>query len=60
MNLTDKHLIGLNGRLRGSTYAQLAAVLNCTTGGVQGFRLVMKKRYLKVLRKHAHEIYDMM
>lgn len=59
MNLTDKHLIVLNGRLRGDTYAQLAAVLNCTTGGVQGFRLVMKKRYLKVMKKHAHEIYDM-
>ena len=60
MNLTDKHLIVLNGRLRGDTYAQLAAVLHCTTGGVQGFRLVMKKRYLKVMRKHANEIYDMM
>ena len=31
MNLGEKHLIVLNGRLRGDTYAQLAAILNCTT-----------------------------
>lgn len=60
MNLGEKHLIVLNGRLRGDTYAQLAAILNCTTGGVHGFRLVMKKRYIKIMRNHAHEIYDMM
>lgn len=60
MNLGEKHLIVLNGRLNGDTYAHLAAVLNCTTGGVHGFRLVMKKRYLKVMQQHAHEIYDMM
>lgn len=42
MNLGEKHLIVLNGRLRGDTYAQLAAVLHCTTAGVQGFRLVTK------------------
>lgn len=59
MNLGEKHLIVLNGRLRGDTYAQLAAILHCTTGGVQGFRLVMKKRYFKVMRNHAHELYDM-
>ena len=59
MNLGEKHLIVLNGRLRGDTYAQLAAILHCTTGGVQGFRLVMKKRYLKVMQNHAHELYNM-
>ena len=59
MNLGEKHLIVLNGRLQGDTYAQLAAILHCTTGGVQGFRLVMKKRYIKIMRNHAHEIYDM-
>ncbi len=59
MNLGEKHLIVLNGRLRCDTYAQLAAVLHCTTGGVHGFRLVKKKRYIKVMRKHAHELYNM-
>lgn len=59
MNLGEKHLIVLNGRLNGDTYAQIAAVLHCTAGGVQGFRLVMKKRYIKVMRNHAHELYDM-
>ena len=49
------------GNLRGDvdTYAQIAAVLHCTAGGVQGFRLVMKKRYIKVMRNHAHELFDM-
>ena len=59
MNLCEKHLIVLNGRLQRDTYAQLVAILHCTTGGGQGFRIVMKKRYIKIMRNHAHEIYDM-
>jgi len=56
MNLGEKHLIVLNGRLNGVTYAQLAVILNCTTGGVHGFRNVMKKRYNKVMRLYAQEL----
>ena len=56
MNLGEKHLIVLNGRLNGVTYARLAVILNCTTGGVHGFRNVMKKRYNKVMRNYANEL----
>ena len=55
MNLGEKHLIVLNGRLNGVTYAQLALILGCTTGGVHGFRHVMMRRYNKVMRKYANE-----
>ena len=57
MNLGEKHLIVLNGRLNGVTYAQLAVILNCTIGGVHGFRNVMKKRYAKVMLKYGNELY---
>lgn len=50
MNLGEKHLIVLNGRLNGVTYKQLAAILHCTEGGVHGFRYVMQRRYNKVMR----------
>lgn len=56
MNLGEKHLIVLNGRLNGVTYAQLAVILNCTTGGVHGFRNVMKKRYNKVMRRYVMDL----
>lgn len=56
MNLGEKQLIVLNGRLNGVTYAQLAVILNCTTGGVHGFRNVMKKRYNKVMSLYAGEL----
>lgn len=56
MNLGEKHLIVLNGRLNGVTYAQLAVILGCTTGGVHGFRHVMMRRYNKVMRKYTNEL----
>ncbi len=56
MNLGEKHLIVLNGRLNDVTYAQLAVILKCTTGGVHGFKHVMQKRYNKVMRKYAMEL----
>lgn len=51
MNLGEKHLIVLNARLNGVTYKQIAAILNCTTGGVHGFRYVMQRRYNKVMQE---------
>ena len=51
MNLGEKHLIVLNGRLNGVTYKQIAAILNCTEGGVHGFRYVMQRRYNKVMQE---------
>ncbi len=56
MNLGEKHLIVLNGRLSGDTYAQIAAILHCTIGGVHGFRYVMQRRYNKVMRRYAQEL----
>ena len=56
MNSGEKHLIVLNGRLNGVTYAQLAVMLHCTTGGVHGFRHVMMRRYNKVMRLYAQEL----
>ncbi len=56
MNLGEKHLIVLNGRLCGETYAQIAAILHCTIGGVHGFRYVMQRRYNKVMRRYAQEL----
>lgn len=56
MNLGEKHLIVLNARLQGVSYTQIAAILNCTTAGVHGFRYVMQKRYNKVMRKYAQEL----
>lgn len=50
MNLGEKHLIVLNGRMNGISNAQLAIILHCTIGGVHGFRNVMKKRYNKVMQ----------
>ncbi|MCM1439622.1 MAG: phosphoribosyltransferase family protein [Roseburia sp.] len=52
MNLGEKHLIVLNGRMNGISNSQLAVILQCTIGGVHGFRNVMKKRYAKVMRKY--------
>lgn len=49
MNLGEKHLIVLNARLQGVSYTQIAAILNCTTAGVHGFRYVMQRRYSKVI-----------
>ena len=49
MNLGEKHLIVLNGRLNGVTYKQLAAILHCSTGGVHVFRYVMQRRYKKAM-----------
>lgn len=51
MNLGEKHLIVLNGRLNGVPYTQIAAILHCTTAGVHGFRYVMQRRYNKVLKE---------
>ncbi len=51
MNLGEKHLIVLNGRLNGVSYTQIAAILNCTNGGVHNFRYVMQRRYNKVMRE---------
>lgn len=56
MNLGEKHLIVLNARLNGITYAQIAAILNCTTAGVHGFRYVMQRRYNKVMQELKYEI----
>lgn len=56
MNLGEKHLIVLNARLQGVPYTQIAAILNCTTGGVHGFRYVMQRRYNKVIRCFAPEL----
>lgn len=51
MNLGEKHLIVLNGRLNGVPYTQIAAILHCTTAGVHGFRYVMQRRYNKILQE---------
>ncbi len=51
MNLGEKHLIVLNGRLNGVPYTQIAAILHCTTAGIHGFRYVMQRRYNKVLKE---------
>lgn len=56
MNLGEKHLIVLNARLQGVPYTQIAAILNCTTGGVHGFRYVMQRRYNKVMQFFAPEL----
>ena len=56
MNLGEKHLIVLNARMQGTSYAQIAAILHCTTGGVHGFRHVMQRRYSKVMRLYAQEL----
>lgn len=56
MNLGEKHLIVLNGRMNGISNRQLAVLLGCTIGGVHGFRHVMQKRYNKVMRLYAHEL----
>ena len=55
MNLGEKHLIVLNARLQGVSYTQIAAMLNCTTGGVHGFRHVMQNRYNKVMSRYGKE-----
>lgn len=55
MNLGEKHLIVLNGRLNGVTYKQLAAILHCTTASVHCFRYVMQRRYDKVMQLYAPE-----
>lgn len=51
MNLSEKHLIVLNARLNGITYAQIAAILHCTTASMHCFRYVMQRRYNKVLQE---------
>lgn len=51
MNLGEKHLIVLNARLNGVTYAQIATILHCTTASVHGFRYVMQRRYNKVMQE---------
>lgn len=56
MNLGEKHLIVLNARLQGVPYTQIAEILNCTTGGVHGFRYVMQRRYNKVMQFFAPEL----
>lgn len=56
MNLGEKHLIVLNGRMNGISNGQLAIILGCTTGGVHGFRHVMMRRYNKVMRLYAQEL----
>ncbi len=56
MNLGEKHLIVLNARLQGISQTQIAAILNCTTAGVHGFRYVMQRRYNKVMRCYAQEL----
>lgn len=56
MNLGEKHLIVLNGRMNGISNRQLAVLLGCTIGGVHGFRHVMQKRYNKVMRLYAQEL----
>ena len=56
MNLGEKHLIVLNARLQGITYAKIAAMLNCTTGGVHGFRHVMMNRYKKVMSRYGKDL----
>ena len=56
MNLGEKHLIVLNGRLNGISNSQLAVLLGCTIGGVHGFRYVMQKRYNKVMLRYANEL----
>lgn len=48
MNLGEKHLIVLNARLQGISYTQIAAILNCTTAAIHGFRYVMQRRYNKM------------
>ncbi|MCM1440481.1 MAG: hypothetical protein NC131_14975, partial [Roseburia sp.] len=57
MNLGEKHLIVLNGRMNGISNSQLAVILQCTIGGVHGFRYVMQNRYKKVMRKYGNELY---
>lgn len=56
MNLGEKHLIVLNGRLNGISNRQLAVLLGCTIGGVHGFRHVMMRRYNRVMRLYAREL----
>lgn len=56
MNLGEKHLIVLNGRMNGISNRQLAVLLGCTIGGVHGFRYVMQRRYNKVMRLYAQEL----
>lgn len=56
MNLGEKHLIVLNGRMNGISNRQIAAILHCTIGGVHGFRYVMQRRYNKVMRLYAQEL----
>lgn len=57
MNLGEKHLTVLYGRMNGISNSQLALMLHCTIGGVHGFRNVMKKRYNKVMLKYGNELY---
>lgn len=56
MNLGEKHLIVLNGRMNGISNSQLAVLLGCTIGGVHGFRYVMQRRYNKVMQNYACEL----
>ncbi len=56
MKLGKKHLIVLIARLNGVSYTQIAAILNCTIGGVHGFRYVIQRRYNKVMRCYAQEL----
>ncbi|MCM1440730.1 MAG: hypothetical protein NC131_16250, partial [Roseburia sp.] len=56
MNLGEKHLIVLHGRMNGISNSQLAAILQCTIGGVHGFRYVLQHRYKKVMRKYAQDL----
>lgn len=57
MNLGEKHLTVLYGRMNGISNSQPALMLHCTIGGVHGFRNVMKKRYNKVMLKYGNELY---
>lgn len=56
MNLGEKHLIVLNGRMNGISNRQIATILHCTIGGVHGFRYVMQRRYNNVMRRYVQDL----
>ncbi len=56
MNLGEKHLIVLYGRMNGVSNSQLAVMLHCTIGGVHGFRYVMQRRYNKVMSRYGAQL----
>lgn len=56
MNLGEKHLTVLYGRMNGMSNNQLATILHCTCAAVHSFRYVMQRRYNKVMCRYGAQI----